>query len=123
MPDGPIVNWWEADEAAVAGDRDLAAARRVAYYSVFYATAMGRQVLADLRRLAGGGVWAKASIMGLSADEFLVLSSLMGKIKDNAGASAEMDCILAEGRAAAAGLHALDGQEQKPKEANELEID
>ena len=101
-------------------------ARRAAYYSVFYSTQAGRQVLADLRRMAGDGCWGKARKVGLSADEFLVLSSLLGKIKANAEADDEMAIIVAESQVARSRIGSpADGGPQtgtKQDDGSSLEI-
>ena len=120
MSDDKIINWWDATEAEIGSDPQLAEARRVAYYNVFYATEMGRQVNANLRKLAGGGCWGKACAAGLTDGEFLVLSSFIAKIKENAGACDEMAAINAECVVAAGNIDTPIAAKDQPKEEVDL---
>lgn len=116
------MEWWDATEDQVLADPALGQARQAAYYNVFYATVFGRQVLADLKRLGAYGCWATAEAMGLSREEFLQRSSIIGHMKANACVDDEMALILAESKVAMSRVGKNPPQTETKKEKGLLEI-
>lgn len=116
------MEWWQATEDEIMADPAMVQARQAAHYSVFYATAAGREVLAYLTALTGDGCWARAHKKGLTADEFLCYSSLIGKIKANAGIDDVMAIIKAESQVARSRIGSQPAETETKEKEDLLEI-
>lgn len=90
--------WWQMTGKQIAGDTEALEARHIAYFSTFYASPQGREVLADIEK----EIWDEISEnpVNMTASEHAIgcrfLMLFMETIKEKCGVTDRFEVICAE---------------------------